>query len=109
MECDNSDSSEPANRETAVTAPPIATRNTDEYNFDDYETEVTGPLLHIGDVVVPEPENRSEPDTDEEDEVIKPTDNLILVGHVQNDYAQMEVYGRTNLLYKKNKYSKFYL
>lgn len=33
-------------------------------------------------------------DSDEEDDVIKPTDNLILVGHVEGVSPILEVYGK---------------
>ena len=33
-------------------------------------------------------------DEEEEDFEIRPTDNLILVGHVEGDAAMLEVYGR---------------
>lgn len=45
-------------------------------------------------VVDPEENIQDEDDSDAEDEIIKPTDNLILVGHVQNDTASMEVYSK---------------
>lgn len=43
-------------------------------------------------VVDPDENIQDEADSDAEDEIIKPNDNLILVGHVQNDSASMEVY-----------------
>uniref|UniRef100_A0A182RXF8 WD repeat-containing protein 55 homolog n=1 Tax=Anopheles funestus TaxID=62324 RepID=A0A182RXF8_ANOFN len=52
------------------------------------------PGLHLSTVAVIDPEEniQDDEDSDAEDEIIKPTDNLILVGHVQNDSASMEVY-----------------
>lgn len=32
------------------------------------------------------------PDSDEEDDIIKPEDNLLLVGHVESDASILEVY-----------------
>ncbi|XP_050074520.1 periodic tryptophan protein 1 homolog [Anopheles maculipalpis] len=66
----------------------------DEYNFDGYEQETGTSGLHLSTVAVIDPtENiQDDEDSDAEDEIIKPTDNLILVGHVQNDSASMEVY-----------------
>lgn len=34
-----------------------------------------------------------DPDSDAEDDIIKPGDNLVLVGHVQGDASVLEVYG----------------
>uniref|UniRef100_A0A182SS47 Uncharacterized protein n=1 Tax=Anopheles maculatus TaxID=74869 RepID=A0A182SS47_9DIPT len=66
----------------------------DEYNFDGYEQETGTSGLHLSTVAVIDPtENiQDDEDSDAEDEIIKPSDNLILVGHVQNDSASMEVY-----------------
>uniref|UniRef100_A0A182WCM1 Anaphase-promoting complex subunit 4 WD40 domain-containing protein n=1 Tax=Anopheles minimus TaxID=112268 RepID=A0A182WCM1_9DIPT len=66
----------------------------DEYNFDAYEQETGTSGLHLSTVAVVDPEENigDDEDSDAEDEIIKPTDNLILVGHVQNDSASMEVY-----------------
>lgn len=33
------------------------------------------------------------PDSDAEDDIIKPNDNLLLVGHVESDASVLEVYG----------------
>lgn len=33
------------------------------------------------------------PDSEEEDDIIQPTDNLILVGHVEGNSPILEVYG----------------
>lgn len=33
-------------------------------------------------------------DSEKEDDIIKPTDNLILVGHVEGDASILEVYGK---------------
>ncbi|XP_053674920.1 periodic tryptophan protein 1 homolog [Anopheles nili] len=70
------------------------TDRTDEYNFDAYEQETETSGLHLSTVAVVDPEEniQDDDDSDAEDEIIKPTDNLILVGHVQNDSASMEVY-----------------
>ncbi|XP_058120551.1 periodic tryptophan protein 1 homolog [Anopheles ziemanni] len=66
----------------------------DEYNLETYDQESANSGLHLSTVAVVDPtENfQDEEDSDAEDEIIKPTDNLILVGHVQNDSASMEVY-----------------
>ncbi|XP_052860032.1 periodic tryptophan protein 1 homolog [Anopheles cruzii] len=80
----------------------LATKNvastnneTDEYNLAAYEQESGSTSgLHLSTVAIVDPaENiQDEDDSDAEDEIIKPSDNLILVGHVQNDSASMEVY-----------------
>ncbi|XP_055626163.1 periodic tryptophan protein 1 homolog [Toxorhynchites rutilus septentrionalis] len=66
----------------------------DEYGFEQYEQESGEPVVRLSSVAVVDPaENiQDDDDSEAEDEVIKPTDNLILVGHVQNDSASMEVY-----------------
>ncbi len=63
-----------------------------------------GGLLDLGDLVL-HPDIREDPyyvdpdvkdsdDEEEEEDVnIRPTDNLILVGHVEGDAAVLEVYG----------------
>ena len=45
-------------------------------------------------VVDPNEQIQDEEDSEAEDDIIKPTDNLILVGHVENDQASMEVYSK---------------
>lgn len=42
-------------------------------------------------------------DSEKEDDIIKPNDNLVLVGHVENDASILEVFG----LYENIKYSIF--
>uniref|UniRef100_A0A8D8ALE0 Periodic tryptophan protein 1 homolog n=3 Tax=Culex pipiens TaxID=7175 RepID=A0A8D8ALE0_CULPI len=66
----------------------------DEFGFENYEQESGEPVVRLASVAVVDPaENiQDEDDSEAEDEIIKPTDNLILVGHVQNDSASMEVY-----------------
>ncbi|XP_039956281.1 periodic tryptophan protein 1 homolog [Bactrocera neohumeralis] len=65
----------------------------DEFGFDNYDAEGTSKTADIASVVdaneqLPDEDN----DSEAEDEIIKPTDNLILVGHVQDDAASMEVW-----------------
>ncbi|KAK9875592.1 hypothetical protein WA026_009395 [Henosepilachna vigintioctopunctata] len=70
----------------------------DELNLSDYdnEDENTANLLGIGSLAeLPNDaqDNFSESDdSDKEDEIIKPTDNLILVGHVEGDASILEIY-----------------
>ncbi|XP_055593668.1 periodic tryptophan protein 1 homolog [Uranotaenia lowii] len=69
--------------------------NADEFGFEQYDQESGEPVLRIGSVAVVDPDENiqdGDDDSEAEDEIIKPTDNLILVGHVQNDSASMEVY-----------------
>uniref|UniRef100_A0A182QJ92 Uncharacterized protein n=1 Tax=Anopheles farauti TaxID=69004 RepID=A0A182QJ92_9DIPT len=82
-----------ANRMAALNAAGVSD-TADEYNFDTYDQETGTSGLHLSTVAVVDPtENiQDEDDSDAEDEIIKPTDNLILTGHVQNDSASMEVY-----------------
>ncbi|XP_067628635.1 periodic tryptophan protein 1 homolog [Eurosta solidaginis] len=65
----------------------------DEFDLANYDNEGTTTTADIGGVVdaneqLPDEDN----DSEAEDEIIKPTDNLILVGHVQDDAASMEVW-----------------
>lgn len=52
--------------------------------------------MRIGDVAVAETNTEQIPDdaddSEAEDDIIKQTDNLLLVGHVEDDAATMEVY-----------------
>lgn len=69
----------------------------DEYNFDAYDTEDANQVAAISDIATiesDEGENVSDgEDSEAEDDKIKPTDNLVLVGHVDDDAASLEVYG----------------
>lgn len=70
----------------------------DEYNFDAYDTEEANQVAAIGDIATVDPvegENVSDgEDSEAEDDKIKPNDNLVLVGHVDDDAASLEVYGK---------------
>ncbi|XP_021926363.1 periodic tryptophan protein 1 homolog isoform X2 [Zootermopsis nevadensis] len=75
----------------------------DEYNFDQYDEEKIklDAMLGIGNLTI-YPSNRADPyvtldgneddDSEKEDDVINPKDNLILVGHVEGDASILEVY-----------------
>jgi len=73
---------------------PALTNGSDEYQFEKYDEEGGQPGMRIGDVAVIEPaeEIPDEDDSEAEDDVIKRTDNLLLVGHIEDDAATMEVY-----------------
>lgn len=87
----------------------------DEYHFDQYDDEDTKPNagLYIGDLAVYSSDRgdpyvtlgRSEDDESEkEDDMINPKDNLILVGHVDGDTSILEVYGEyIFVMYNKGK------
>ncbi|XP_017149335.1 periodic tryptophan protein 1 homolog [Drosophila miranda] len=65
----------------------------DEFDFNAYDNEENATVTSLANIVdageqVPDEDEDSEAD----DEVIKPSDNLILVGHVQDDAASMEVW-----------------
>ncbi|XP_030381403.1 periodic tryptophan protein 1 homolog [Scaptodrosophila lebanonensis] len=65
----------------------------DEFNFNNYDNEPNARVTNIGNVVEADEQIPDEDeDSEAEDEVIKPTDNLVLVGHVQDDAASMEVW-----------------
>lgn len=69
----------------------------DEYNFDSYDTENSTQVAAVGDIAVVdenEPDHVSDgEDSEAEDDKIKATDNLVLVGHVDDDAASLEIYG----------------
>ncbi|KAL9921732.1 LOW QUALITY PROTEIN: periodic tryptophan protein 1 homolog, partial [Glossina fuscipes fuscipes] len=62
-----------------------------EFSFDNYEQEEDSRAVDITNVVDVDNQIADE-DDDSEDEIIKRTDNLLLVGHVQDDAAYMEVW-----------------
>ena len=65
----------------------------DEYGFDKYEQEENTRVASMANIVDANEQLPDEDDDSEaEDEVIKPTDNLLLVGHVQDDAASLEVW-----------------
>ncbi|XP_046969748.1 periodic tryptophan protein 1 homolog [Vanessa cardui] len=73
----------------------------DEFNFENYDEEGGGDPVGIGTIAtLPNLGDLSEnvqirtegPDSDEEDDIIKPDDNLLLVGHVETDASVLEVY-----------------
>ncbi|XP_053964649.1 periodic tryptophan protein 1 homolog [Anastrepha ludens] len=65
----------------------------DEFDFANYDNEQASNTADISAVVDPTEQLPDEDnDSEAEDEIIKPTDNLILVGHVQDDAASMEVW-----------------
>ncbi|KPJ17805.1 Periodic tryptophan protein 1-like [Papilio machaon] len=87
--------------ETETREPPA--NPNDEFNFDQYDEEdsITVNPIGIGTVAtLPNLGDLSEnvqirtegPDSDEEDDIIKPTDNLLLVGHVESDASILEVH-----------------
>lgn len=68
---------------------------TDEFNFNEYDKEQAEPGLKMSDIVEVTEDDRiadEEDGSDAEDDVIKPTDNLILVGRVEADCSSLEVY-----------------
>ena len=46
--------------------------------------------------------DKDDEESDIEDEIIKPNDNLLLVGHVEGNASILEVYGRTSLYLMSN-------
>ncbi|ETN67655.1 wd-repeat protein [Anopheles darlingi] len=98
---DDMDTSDDESAETHEPKQPMAapgvtgtTIEDDEYNLAAYDDDSAAIGLHLSTVAIVDPTENIEDDvdSDEEDEIIKPSDNLILVGHVQNDTASLEVY-----------------
>lgn len=84
-------------RETLGNSNP--TNQDDEFDLEHYESEDEEErvmdLGTVADINETAETNDSEPesdDSDREDDFIKPTDNLILVGHVEQDAAMLDVY-----------------
>ncbi|KAL0281215.1 UNVERIFIED_CONTAM: hypothetical protein PYX00_002270 [Menopon gallinae] len=67
----------------------------DEYDMDNYDNDGDSEL-NVGDIAVysnDDPYNvNDEPDSDAEDDIIKPNDNLIVVGHVEGYASSLEIY-----------------
>ncbi|XP_068628753.1 periodic tryptophan protein 1 homolog [Battus philenor] len=74
----------------------------DEFNFEQYDEEdatanpigigTVATLPNLGDLGENVHIRTEGPDSDEEDDIIKPTDNLLLVGHVESDASILEVH-----------------
>jgi periodic tryptophan protein 1 len=67
----------------------------DEFNFKNYDKEQAESVLKITDVVEVADEDQladEDNDSEAEDDIIKPTDNLVLVGRVEADCSSLEVY-----------------
>lgn len=66
------------------------------YKFEDYDNELTGPTMALSEVAIIDDdiidENEEQEDSEAEDDIIKRNDNLILVGHVEEDASTLEVY-----------------
>lgn len=75
-------------------AEPTANQNSDEFNFDNYDEEGNTRVANIGNIAEVDPDHNleDEEDSEAEDDVIKPNDNLLLVGHVADDAASLEVW-----------------
>lgn len=90
---DENESAEEFNEE--ATEEPLTTANGDEFNFDAYDKEQSEMALKMSDVVEVtenDPINDSDEGSDAEDDVIKATDNLVLVGRVESDCSSLEVF-----------------
>lgn len=75
---------------------PAATGNEqDEYNFNNYDNELNLQFANLGDVAVIDSSEQVQDDDDSEaeDDIIKANDNLLIVGHVDEDAASLEVFG----------------
>lgn len=79
-----------------MAAVPEVNETGDEFGFNDYDKEQSEPALKMTDVVeVPENEEVADDDDNDseaEDDIIKPSDNLVLVGKVESDCSSLEVY-----------------
>lgn len=95
------------NEQPRSTQPATTGDDQDEYNFDNYDNELNLQFANLGDVAVidsSEPVQDDE-DSEAEDDLIKPNDNLLIVGHVDEDAASLEVFGTSiplNIFSTKN-------
>lgn len=82
--------------ETSDTEAPASTSGgATNYKFEDYDEEVTGPTMALSEIAIIDDEcvnDEEDEDSEAEDDIIKKTDNLILVGHVEEDASTLEVY-----------------
>ncbi|XP_023954971.2 periodic tryptophan protein 1 homolog [Bicyclus anynana] len=94
------DQSDDEEENASSVRPPPADPN-DEFNFANYDQEDSNNPIGIATIAtVPNLGDLSEnvqirtegADSDEEDDIIKPDDNLLLVGHVEADASILEVY-----------------
>ncbi|CAB3245398.1 unnamed protein product [Arctia plantaginis] len=86
----------------AAAAPSAPVNPNDEFNFENYDEEdnignpigigTVATLPNLGDLSETVQIRTDGPDSDEEDDIIKPNDNLLLVGHVESDASVLEVY-----------------
>lgn len=97
---ETSDTEENRTSENVQNSVPANRNNPDdEFNFDAYDDEEANQVAAISDIAAIDPnEHLSDADDSEaEDDVIKPSDNLVLVGHVDDDAASLEVYGKKKI------------
>ncbi|CAD0195227.1 unnamed protein product [Chrysodeixis includens] len=94
------DQSDEEGEENVAPSEPPADPN-DEFNFENYDQEdninpvgigTVATLPNLGDLSENVQIRTEGPDSDEEDDIIKPNDNLLLVGHVESDASVLEVY-----------------
>lgn len=92
---ETSDNEEPRPIEPATTG-----NEQDEYNFDNYDNELNQQFANLGDVAVIDSDQQIQDDDDSEaeDDLIKANDNLLIVGHVDDDAASLEVFGLFSLI-----------
>lgn len=91
---DDESDSEEENEKAGSKETEKSTNGEDEFNFGEYDKEQSEPALKMSDVVeVTEDEQiaDNENDSDAEDDIIKPSDNLVLVGRVESDCSSLEV------------------
>ena len=73
----------------------------DFYEMDNYDDEPTEAMSSAGieNLILENPPETDSEDSDAEPDefTVKPTDNLILVGHVDDDVTMLEVYGNKYL------------
>lgn len=87
---ETSDNEEPRPMQPATTG-----NEQDEYNFDNYDNELNLQFANLGDVAVIDSSEPAQDDEDSEaeDDIIKSNDNLLIVGHVDEDAASLEIFG----------------
>lgn len=83
------------NEEPRRIQPATAGNDNDEYNFNNYDSELNVQFANLGDVAVIDSGEQLQDDEDSEaeDDIIKSSDNLVIVGHVDEDAASLEVFG----------------
>ncbi|XP_034946754.1 periodic tryptophan protein 1 homolog [Chelonus insularis] len=100
-ESDSEDGENEASSSTNNPAPRQSNMESDEFDFENYDEEAGEIQCHIGSLAVVNSEGRDplvtipdseDEDSEKEDDIIKPDDNLVILGHVEGDASILEIF-----------------